>query len=223
VKVDFDKQTEVYETNLDYTSERGWHLGVGRDREPRFEKPAAEPRPTEPARHLPLLVSGADVPRVAGCTCGWRTPRDAHDSDTAFAEHVAIAKLTPDINWESVGRMEDLRRVLEQKAVAWVLEDRLCEDLSVALTRVEDEVDALRVQDQEPRPELRAKLERMDVDFKLASQRTERRDEEFRQAARKLVAELERVPRATAQAFVDALKEGPEAAREFVEALKKES
>jgi len=167
-------------------------------------------------------MSGAS-PRTAGCTCGWRTPRDVSDSATALAEHVALAKLTPDIDWESVDRMDGLRRELAQKAIAWVLADRICDDQSAALTFVEDEVDEQRMQEREPDRELLGRLEREQIDFRLASQRAEKCDDEFRQAARKLVAELERVPRATAQAFVDALKEGPEAAREFVEALKKES
>jgi hypothetical protein len=46
--------------------------------------------------HAALIVR--DVPdvqawsRIAGCTCGWRTPSSATDSDTAFTEHLAIAR-----------------------------------------------------------------------------------------------------------------------------------
>lgn len=51
-KVDFDRQQEVYETNLDFTETRGWHLGESMKRRvPRFkdtklppEPPRADPR-----------------------------------------------------------------------------------------------------------------------------------------------------------------------------------
>jgi hypothetical protein len=46
--------------------------------------------------HAALIVRGIpDVQvwsRIVGCTCGWRTPSSAADSDTAFAEHLAIAR-----------------------------------------------------------------------------------------------------------------------------------
>ena len=51
-RVDFDRQKEVYETPLDYTDDRGWHLGeTMATRSPRFEdtrippeRPRADPR-----------------------------------------------------------------------------------------------------------------------------------------------------------------------------------
>jgi hypothetical protein len=215
-----ERRKEVYETNLDFTDERGWYLGVDRHREPRFEKPAAEPYPAAPARHLPLLVilakEAGTTPRTAGCVCGWRTPRDAHDSDTAYAEHVAIAMLAPDVDWERVEHAIALRDELMQKAVAWATADRFCDDCSAALGRIEDEIAV----SGEATPVLREKLEDADIEFKLSVQRAERCDDEFRQAARKLVAELEKVPGSIANAFVYSLKEGPEAALEFVAKLK---
>jgi hypothetical protein len=47
-KIDFNKQKEVYETNLDYTDARGWHQGEPMQRRtPRFEKGAAVELPSE--------------------------------------------------------------------------------------------------------------------------------------------------------------------------------
>jgi hypothetical protein len=42
--VGFDKRQEVYETTLDYTDERGWHLSDAA-REPRFESTKVPPPP----------------------------------------------------------------------------------------------------------------------------------------------------------------------------------
>ncbi len=45
-----------------------------------------------PAReHAPRI--SLDLTRVLGCTCGWRTPCDVTDSDTAFTCHAAIARI----------------------------------------------------------------------------------------------------------------------------------
>lgn len=185
-------------------------------RSPRFEKRADTPKDPPPDRHLPLLTMSGALPQTVGCTCGWRTPRDAHDSDTAYAEHVAIAKLAPDIDWGTADRMDKLRDELMQKAVAWAIADRFCDDCSAALGGIEDEIAGCG----EATPALRQKLESADMEFKLSVERAERCNDEFRQAARKIVAELEKVPGEIASAFVYTLKEGPEAALEFVAKLK---
>jgi hypothetical protein len=45
-KVDFDRQKEVYETSLDYTDDRGWHLNkTMQHRSPRFEDTKITPGP----------------------------------------------------------------------------------------------------------------------------------------------------------------------------------
>ena len=45
------------------------------------------------ADHAPVIMRDRGIwVRVSGCTCGWRTPPDATDSDDAYAAHVAIAR-----------------------------------------------------------------------------------------------------------------------------------
>lgn len=46
MKVSFDRQQEVYETNLDYTDDRGWHQGEpSKRRSPRFGEAKLPPQP----------------------------------------------------------------------------------------------------------------------------------------------------------------------------------
>ena len=146
--VDFDRQQEVYTTNLDYTKARGWHQGEPmKRRTPHFEREA--PSPVD----------------------------------------------------QAVASRADLQHELAQKAIAWVLADRICDDHAATLTRIEDEVDAhLRRkypwEEQEPSENesiraLLAKLEYAKMSFQLADQRAQKRDEEFREAAKKLVDALE--------------------------------
>ncbi len=157
-EVHFDKQKEVYETGLDYTDDRGWHLGEPtKRRSPRFEHTRLPPEP----------------PRA--------DPR---------------ALVAPAIDWAAVDRAADLQHELTRKAIAWVLADRVADDHSAALARVEDEVEHLpkgRELDEHDRGLLK-KLEHEEIGFHLASQRAEKCDDEFRQAARRLVAELEEGP-----------------------------
>jgi len=152
-EVSFDKQQEIYETNLDFSAERGWHQGKPTQRRsPRFEKdhpPATEPHVATPAF----------------CDRRWLVGRSASDD-------------------------------LAQKAIAWVLADRLANDHSTTLTRIEDEIDALNGREpDDPSREWLNKLEHEQVgfrlSFRLADQRAQQCDDEFRQAARKLVADLE--------------------------------
>jgi len=62
--VDFDKQREVYETCLDYTDARGWHLGAPMDhRSPRFTStrlPPTAPR-TDPRAIIAPSINWAKV------------------------------------------------------------------------------------------------------------------------------------------------------------------
>jgi hypothetical protein len=137
-----DKQQEIYETRLDYTSERGWHQGT-EHRMPRFE-------PEPPSRS---------------------------------------------VDWPTIDRRIALQHELSQKAIAWVLADRIASDHAAGLTRLEDELDV-----EGPTPghelsdrarELLSKLEYEKIGFRLADQRAQRCDEEFRQVARKLAETLE--------------------------------
>jgi hypothetical protein len=100
------------------------------------------------------------------------------------------------IDWTAIDRRMDLQRELAKTAIAWVLADRAADDCSAALSRVADEVDQRVRKDQDPTPEDRAllgKLEYEKIGFQIADQRAQTRDEEFRQAARKLVEDLEHV------------------------------
>ena len=156
--VGYDRHKEVWETNLDYTNERGWHQGDPALRVPRFEKsplPTAEPR---------------DDPR---------------------------AGVAPGVDWEMIDRNAELQHQLTLKAIAWVLADRICEDRSAALTRIEDETAVLRGRTNlaEAEAALLATLERAQIEFRTADRKAQKCDDEFRQAARKIVEALE--PRLT--------------------------
>ncbi len=47
------------------------------------------------AEHAPVIVQDRGVwIRVAGCTCGWRTPPGVTDSDDEYTTHLAITRAT---------------------------------------------------------------------------------------------------------------------------------
>ena len=105
--------------------------------------------------------------------------------------------IAPSIDWATVDRTMNLQHELAQKAIGWVLADRVAEDHSATLTRLEDEVDKQLPKGSEPSEharELLGKLEHEKIGFRLASQRAEKCDDAFRQAARKLVVALEKGP-----------------------------
>lgn len=65
--VDYDKQQEVYETNLDFTDERGWHQGEPMKRRvPRFEETKLPPEPprSDPRATIAPLINWAVVDRA---------------------------------------------------------------------------------------------------------------------------------------------------------------
>ena len=166
--VDTDRQQEVFETSLDYTDERGWHLAQDEDGTPTKRSPRFASTELPPAS-----------PRV--------DPR---------------MTVAPSIDWARVDRTMSLQHALSQKAIAWVLADRTCADRSATLARTEDEASLLRGKlanfppsalDQAER-DLLAKLERDQIEFRIANQRAEKCDDEFRQAARRLVTGLEQGP-----------------------------
>jgi hypothetical protein len=189
-KVDFDRQQEVYKTNLDYVDSRGWHQGEPmKRRSPRFKTKAEERILHTPRADLALT-------RIISCSCGWQVPQGATDSDTAYAQHVALVRLVPSTStdWSRVDRTMELQHVLTQKAIAWVMAARICDDHSASLTRIEDEVDAHLKKGQDPNEhdrELLSRLEYEKIGFRLADQRAQKCDTEFREAARKLVDALE--------------------------------
>lgn len=45
--------------------------------------------------HQPLITHEDPTPRIVGCSCGWRVPSGATDSDDAIAAHVAAHTVVP--------------------------------------------------------------------------------------------------------------------------------
>lgn len=103
------------------------------------------------------------------------------------------AAVAPGIDWETVDRNAALQHQLTLKAIAWVLADRICEDKSAALARIEDDTAILRGKTElaETEAALLAKLERKQIDFRIADRHVQKCDDEFRQSARLLVEALE--------------------------------
>jgi len=91
--------------------------------------------------HLPLLLADAKAPRIIAARAAGETPQDDTDSMTRSRTHAALAKLTPSTDWTAIDRMMGLQRVSRRKAIAWVLADRIGEDRSATLARLEDEID----------------------------------------------------------------------------------
>ena len=152
--VGYDRHQEVWETQLDYTDQRGWHQADPSQRVPRFEK---SPLP----------------------------PAESHEDP-----RMTVA---PGVDWEMIDRNAELQHKLYLKAIAWVLADRVCEDKSAALARVEEETAMLRGKSDlaETEAALLAKLEREQIDFRIADRHAQKCDDEFRQTARLLVEALE--------------------------------
>lgn len=169
-RISVERLQEICETPLDYTDDRGWHQRAAtQPRSPRFVLPVA---------HSPRREGVT----ITGCSCGWRAPHRGN-SDIAFTAHYALATIVGDPPIVTLaGGTADLREELARKAVAWVLADQACEDLSIELARLEDEV-AARGQ-----PQHEQARERVRVEFHLADVRAQTCDDEFRQAARKLAA-----------------------------------
>ena len=45
--------------------------------------------------HAPLIT--LDLTRILGCTCGWRTPLEATDSDVTYTVHATIARVAEEL------------------------------------------------------------------------------------------------------------------------------
>jgi hypothetical protein len=101
--------------------------------------------------------------------------------------------VAPLINWPRIDRHEALQHELTLRAIAWVLADRTCDDLSATLARAKDAADTItrNTTPDEHASSLFTRLEGARVNFKQACRQYEECDEEFRQAARKLVDALE--------------------------------
>jgi hypothetical protein len=84
----FDRQTEIYETRLDYIESRGWHQGEPMQRRtPRFEG--------QPPHYM--ITSKLDPPpghvvRIVGCECGWTVPDHEKNSSDFWDRHINAGK-----------------------------------------------------------------------------------------------------------------------------------
>ena len=148
------------------------------------------------SEHAALLKGTADSGiNIMGCTCGWRCPQDAPDSDTAFTWHVAFS--------DSPGTLADAedpialaaaaQRVQQAElvtaAIAWAHADRIADDRSAELLTCQGEIHDLPSKGLELDPQrdaLLAKFARAEAAFHRADQIAITCDEAFRQAARKL-------------------------------------
>ena len=84
-------------------------------------------------------------------------------------------QVTTSIDWTAVDRYTALQHELSQRAIAWVLADRACDDQAAALP----------IENEPADPEGKR------IRFRNADQRAQQCDEEFRQAAHRLVTALE--------------------------------
>lgn len=163
----------------------------------------------EPATHaprvtgLPIGDGAVEGPRIVGCSCGWKVPAGVQNSDDAFMQHAAqcgdlilghvglrarLETSTPTPDWAADRRIS-LQYELVGRAIEWVLADRLADDHSATLTKLQDEA---KVFGDRPDRDLLAKLERAKSAFKKHDQVAQKCDEVFRDAAKRLVEELEK-------------------------------
>jgi hypothetical protein len=176
-KVAYDRHQEVFETNLDYTDDRGWHLAGF----------AHAVEHGQPYVHLAQTADGTPIPRRSPRFEDTKLPPEPPRPDPRMI-------VAPSINWAAVDRIADLKHALSLKAIAWVLADRVADEHSATLTRIEDEVAVHLPKGQEPNEHARELLETLEyekIGFRLANQSAEKCDDEFRQAARRLVTTLE--------------------------------
>ena len=190
VKIDLDKQREIYETPLDYTDARGWHQGAPRGRRaPSFATTrqaldnavvhrdevdrvarlliAEWERVERRAVNLSYVATFADMARVV------IEDRRLACADPRSIGALAIEGVSVD---HSAGLQHELtRRELTRRAIAWALADRECDDLAAVITQAGNEDVARSTK----------------IDFQGACRRVEACDEAFRQTARKLMGLLE--------------------------------
>lgn len=136
VKIGAAREEEVYETNLDYTDERGWHLAETARRSARFEKVAKTPDPqkTDPRATAAPGIDWSRVDRMMDLqyeltkkAIAWVLADRACD-DSAAAENLARDAIAP------LHGRADLT-VLEQDRFA--AHERLKIDFQLACRRVE--------------------------------------------------------------------------------------
>lgn len=167
-RVAFERQKEVYETNLDYTDERGWHLlSEPTKRSPRFE---SAKRPPEPPR--------VDQRAIRAPSINWIAV-----DRVAYLQHELAQR---GIAWALAEREDE-----EHSAKLTRLEDEVEAALppKEARAAITGNVE-LRTPDEHAK-ELLTQLEYAKIGFQLANQHAEKCIDEFRQAARTLVAALE--------------------------------
>lgn len=107
--VSHDRQQEIYETPLDYTDERGWHLSeqTFRDRTPRFEETVVPPE-----------APRADMRREVARAIDWKVVDAAGEIQAALTQR-AIAWALADQRCEdraiALARSEDATLTLRQR------------------------------------------------------------------------------------------------------------
>lgn len=164
--VNADRQLEVYETNLDFTELRGWHLGETKHRTPHFESTKLSPE-----------APRADPRTVVAPSINWALV-DRH----AHLQHELTQKA---IDWALADR-----GAADHAAVLTRLEDEIDARLprKKTLAANSNTEIALCIPDEQT---LLGQLEHERIAFRLASARAEKCNEEFHQAARTLVDALE--------------------------------
>jgi hypothetical protein len=109
---------------------------------------------------------------------GWHQAEPTARRTPRFSEDEKAASTAP----------TDLKDELVKRAIAWAEADRIANDHSAVLTRIEDELDAAKLRDGSAPSTLLTRLLSERMCFEVADQHAQERDEEFRQVARKLEA-----------------------------------
>jgi hypothetical protein len=122
-----------------------------------------------------------------------RSPRFAEAPRPVTSSADPRDSIAPEIDWRRVDQHAELQHRLALKALAWALADRDCEELSAALTHMEDEADKLKKREPPATTllEMGAALEREKIGFQKSCRKVERCEDEFKQAARQLLEALE--------------------------------
>jgi len=139
VRIDHDRQQEIYETSLDYTDERGWHLAQADDgtptrRSPRFNDTTLPPEPPRPDPRAVVApsINWAAVDRITDLkhelslkAIAWVLADRVADEHSArltrlkdeIAEHLPKGQ-------EPNERAQDLLKTLEYEKISFRLADQ---------------------------------------------------------------------------------------------------
>jgi hypothetical protein len=125
--IDFDKQQEVYETRLDYTDDRGWHLGEPMKlRSPRFAttRLSPAPPPIDPRTVVAPSIDWAAVDRttslqqaLAQKAIAWVLADRACDARSARLAHIEDEFSSLRGKWEFDAQERVLLATLEREKI----------------------------------------------------------------------------------------------------------